>query len=151
MNNNDFWLAQEDLKKGISPEDNMEVESMKREKLFELKKKVENIEISYDYEDTYCKLNNACIDYMNETQDFSLEYLFEDYIDYDLAEEIAKRELEKGGLERLRYYMGDTYFYYRDIFKIDAYGNLSNIDIDDLKNLKDEIIYCINQKIEENI
>lgn len=106
----------------------------------ELKEKIENIEITYDYEESYNNLYNTCIDYMNETQDFELEYLFEDYIDYDLAEEIAKRELENGGLERLRYYMGDTYFHYRDIFKIDAYGNLSNIDIDDLKNLKDEII-----------
>lgn len=47
---------------------------------------IENIEITYDYEDTYTKLYNACIDYMNETQDWSLEYIFEDYIDYYTAE-----------------------------------------------------------------
>ena len=119
--------------------------------LEELKQEIEKIEISYDYEDTYNKLYNTCIEYMNETQDFDLEYLFEDYIDYDFAEEIAKRELESGGLERLRYYIGETHFFHEDIFKIDAYGNLSNINIDDLKNLKDEIIYCINQELEKDI
>ena len=63
--------------------------------LEQLKQEIEKIEVSYDYEDTYNKLYNTCIDYMNDTQDFDLEYLFEDYIDYKLAEERAKWELEK--------------------------------------------------------
>ena len=121
--------------------------SMKKIKtLKQLKKEIENIEISYDYEDTYNKLYNTTTDYMNETSNYDFDYLFDDYIDYDLAEERAKWELEQGGLERLKYYIGDTNFYYRDIFKIDGYGNLKNVDIDDLKYLKEEIMYCIDQK-----
>ena len=59
--------------------------------------------------------------------------------------------MKKGGLERLKQYIGDTNFFYQEIYKIDDYGNLSNITIEDLKDLKDEIIYVINQKIEKNI
>ena len=64
--------------------------------LKELKEKIENIEITYDYEETYSNLYNTCIDYMNETQDWSFEDLFDDIIDYDLAEDRAKWELENG-------------------------------------------------------
>lgn len=119
--------------------------------LSELKSEIENIEVSYDFEDTYFKLYNTCIEYMNNTQNFELESLFEEYISYDIAEAMAKDQLEKGGLERLTYFMGDTNFYYRDIFRIDAYGNLHNITEEDLQFLKDEIIYAINQELEENI
>ena len=108
-----------------------------------LRKTIEDIEISSDYEDTYNKLYNACNDYMNETQDWCFEYLFEDFIDYDLAEEIAKNELEKGGLERLQFFIGDTDFYYRDVFKLDGYGNLKNVSLSDLENLKEEILYIL--------
>lgn len=109
---------------------------MKKEDLI---KKIENIEITYDYEDTYNNLYNACIDYMNETQDCELEYLFEDIVSYDLAEERAKYELENGGLVRLYYFMGSSNFN-NDIFRIDGYGNLQDITKDDLEDLKDNIL-----------
>lgn len=49
-----------------------------------------------------------------------------DIIDYDTAEEIAKRELENGGLLRLKCFLNsaelsDDYYY------LDGYGNLQNI------------------------
>ena len=60
--------------------------------LQEFKKQIENIKISYDYdyEEIYSSLYNICIDYMNDTQDFDFEYLFNEIIDYELAEERAK-------------------------------------------------------------
>ena len=76
---------------------------------------------------------------MNETQDFNLEYLFEDWIDYELAEEIAKRELEDGGLIRLYYYLGNANLN-NSLFRINGYGNLEDIDIDDLRELKSDIL-----------
>lgn len=116
--------------------------------LRELKERIENIKINYDYEESYTNLYNTVIDYMNDTQDFDLEYLFEDFIDYGTAEEIAKNELTNGGLVRLSYYLGDVNLN-DEIFKLDGYGNLENIDIDDLNNLKDEILENINDKLAE--
>ena len=118
-------------------------------KLKELKERIENVEINYKYEESYTNLYNTVIDYMNDTQDFDLEYLFEDFIDYETEEEIAKNELNNGGLLRLNYYLGDTNLN-DEIFKLDGYGNLENITIDDLNNLKDEIIENINDKLGES-
>ena len=109
----------------------------------ELKKIIEDIEITYNYEESYTELMNAVIDYENETQDWELEYLFDDYIDYETAEEIAKSELEKGGLIRLYYFLGDANLN-SEIFKIDGYGNLENVDISDLEYLKEEILNYLN-------
>lgn len=146
MSNIDFMLAQEDMKKWRSPEDDMIEESDETiEELEKLKDKISDIEISYDNEDTYSKLYNACIDYQNESQNFFLEDLFDGYVNSERVEEIAKRELENGGLERLQCFLG------RDIFKIDAYGNLSNIEKDELELLKEDIIDAINDEINKNI
>lgn len=117
--------------------------------LRELKERIENIKINYNYEESYTNLYNTVIDYMNDTQDFDLEYLFENFIDYETAEEIAKNELQNGGLVRLRYYLGDVNLN-DEIFKLDGYGNLENITIDDLNNLKDEILENINNKLAES-
>lgn len=117
--------------------------------LRELKERIENIKIDYDYEESYTNLYNTVIDYMNDTQDFDLEYLFENFIDYETAEEIAKNELQNGGLVRLRYYLGDVNLN-DEIFKLDGYGNLENITIEDLNNLKDEILENINNKLAES-
>lgn len=118
-------------------------------KLKELKERIENVKINYNYEESYKNLYNTVIDYMNDTQDFDLEYLFEDFIDYETAEDIAKNELNNGGLIRLKYYLGDTNLN-DEIFKLDGYGNLENITIDDINNLKDEISENINDKLAES-
>ena len=115
-----------------------------KELLKEFKQKIENIDITYDYEETYNNLYNAYIDYENETNDYNFEYLFEDIINYDMAEERARDELDQGGLIRLYYFLGDANLN-RDLFRVDGYGNLTDIEIEDLKNLKQEIL----DKIEE--
>ena len=117
------------------------------EKLRELKERIENIESSYNYEEYYTELYNTTIDYMNDTQDFDFEYLFEDIIDYDSAEECAKQELENGGLLRLYYFLGDANLN-NDMFKIDGYGNLTDINKDDLDYIKEELLNEIDRKIE---
>ena len=117
-------------------------------KLEELKKKIEEIEITYDYEDTYNNLYNTVIDYENDTQDWDFDYLFEEYVSYDVAEEIAKNELENGGLVRLYYFLGDANLN-NDMFRINGYGNLEDINKEDLEYLKDEILNIIDNKLEE--
>lgn len=117
--------------------------------LGELKERVENIEITYDYEETYYNLKNAIIDYMNDTQDWDFDYIGEDIIDYELAEEQAKHELERGGLARLYCYLGNVNCN-NELFKINGYGNLENVTIDDLKYMKEEILDLINDKLSES-
>lgn len=119
------------------------------EKLRELRKRIEKIESSYDYEEYYTELYNATVDYMNDTQDFDFEYLFEDIIDYNLAEDYAKQELEQGGLIRLYYFLGDANLN-NEIFKIDGYGNLTDINKDDLDYIKKELLNEIDRKIESD-
>lgn len=116
--------------------------------LKKLKEIVESVEITYDYEDVYYNLKNAIIDYMNDTQDWDFESIGEDIIDYDFAEEQAKYELEKGGLLRLYYFLGNTNPN-DDLFKINGYGNLENVYKEDLQNMKEEILDMINDKIKE--
>ena len=116
--------------------------------LKELKERVENIEITYDYEESYCNLKNAVIDYMNNTQDWDFEAIGSDIIDYELAEEQAKYELEQGGLVRLYYYLGDANLN-NNLFKVDGYGNLQDLEKTDLEYMKEELLFAINEKLEE--
>lgn len=118
-------------------------------KLQELKEKIENIESSYDYDTYYTELLNTTIDYQNDTQDWCFEYLFEDIIDYEIAEDIAKNELKEGGLIRLYYFLGDANLN-NEIFKIDGYGNLTDIQKNDLDYIKEQIIEIIDKKIKES-
>lgn len=117
--------------------------------LRELKERVENIEVTYNYEESYCNLKNAVIDYMNNTQDWDFDTIGEDIIDYELAEEQAKYELEQGGLVRLYYFLGDVNCN-NELFKVNGYGNLENIDITDLEYMKEEILDLINDKLSES-
>lgn len=119
------------------------------ERLKELKEKIENIESSYDYDNYYTELYNTTVDYMNETQDWDFEYLFEDIISYDVAEDIAKNEIENSGLIRLYYFLGDANLNH-DIFRINGYGNLTDINKDDLDFIKEGIIDLIDEKLKES-
>lgn len=114
-------------------------------KLETLEEKINDIEITYDYEETYINLYNAVIDYENETQDFGFDYLFEDIVTYDVAEDIARNELEKGGLVRLYYFLGNANCN-NSVFEIDGYGNLQDITKDDLEYLKEQILDLISEK-----
>lgn len=116
--------------------------------LKELKERIENIEVTYDYEQVYCDLINATIDYQNETQNWIFEDLFQDFVDYEIAEDIAKHELDNGGLIRLYYFLGSANLN-NSIFRIDAYGNLEDVDKDDLQCLKDDILQVIEDNLEE--
>jgi hypothetical protein len=104
-----------------------------------LKEEIEKIEITYDYDKVYSDLYNIIVDYMNETQDWQFEYLFEDIIDYEIAEEIAKRELDNGGLLRLYYFLGDANLN-NSYFKIDGYGNLTDVEKSDFEYIKETIL-----------
>lgn len=115
---------------------------MNRDSLQELRTNIENIEVTWDYEQTYNDLYNTCIEYQNNTQDYEvdLESPFEDIYSYDVIEDIAKSELERGGLARLYYFMGNVNFDKQDVIRINAYGNCEEIHKDDLELLKENIL-----------
>lgn len=115
---------------------------MNRDSLKELRMNIEDIEVTWDYEQTYNDLYNTCIEYQNNTQDYEvdLESPFEDIYSYDVIEDIAKSELERGGLVRLYYFMGNVNFDTQDVIKINAYGNCEEIHKDDLELLKENIL-----------
>ena len=101
---------------------------------------IENIKIGYDYESEYAELYNTMNDYWCESQEFIGEDLFDEYIDIDIAEEIAQHELESGGLLRLWHFMGDVNFATTELFRINGYGNLEELDKDDLEYLQDALL-----------
>lgn len=121
--------------------------------LQELKRKIEDIEITWEVEKVYTELYNTCIDYMNETQNFSLDYLFEDFYDGEIIEEIAINIIRNDGLARLQHFLPPDEFVEADrIYKMNAYGNLENsIDKDDLEDLKADILYEIENNLDENV
>lgn len=99
----------------------------KIEKLKELKKEINNYSI--DYEDALYQL-----------RDLDDEgYYSEDFIAYDEAEELTKKQLEDGGLARLNCFI-DGVDLTADIFKLDGYGNLENCYKNDLIDAIDEMI-----------
>ena len=115
--------------------------------LKKLLQKIESIEITYDYEETYNNLYDACANFGNDSGCWEFDTLFEDYYSYDVVEEIVKHELETGGLYRLKYFLAGSELR-NEIFRINAYGNLEDIHKDDLDFLKEEIIDKIKELLE---
>ena len=116
--------------------------------LEKLKEKVEDIEISYDYEKTYCDLINATIDYQNETQDWSFEWIFDDYIDDYILQDMVEYNLKEHGVWAVRNLLSDI----KEecgIYRVDAYGYGSDISYEDLEEIKDEILETIDYKLKE--
>lgn len=116
------------------------------EKLEELKERIENIEIGYDYEQTYCDLINATIDYQNDTQAWDFEGIFEEYIDDELLKYQVEYNLKEFGVWAVRNLLDDI----KDecgIYRIDAYGYGHDITDDDLKDIKQQILDIIEEKL----
>ena len=115
----------------------------KKERLEKLKKEIEEIQITYDYEETYCNLINATIDYQNETQDWNFEYIFEEYIDDELLKYQVEYNLKEFGVWAVRNLLDDI----KDecgVYKVDAYGYGHDITEEDLKDIKEQILDFID-------
>lgn len=122
---------------------------MKYNKLNELKEAIESYQTSYDIEEDYNTLYNLLTDYENETSDYITEDIFglNDIITYDLAEEYAKQQLEEGGLIRLYYFLGDANLN-NNLFRIDGYGNLEDVDRDDIEDIKTDVLDAIADRLD---
>lgn len=116
---------------------------MKKERLKQLRKEIENIDITYDYEETYCNLANAIIDYQNDTQTCDFEYIFDDYIDEEILRYEVECNLKEHGVWAVRNLLDDI----KEecgIYKIDAYGYGHDITKEDLEDIKEQILEVID-------
>lgn len=106
----------------------------------ELIKTIKEIEIDCNYESVYNDIYNACIKYKNETGDWSLDYFFDEYVSAEEVENNIKKIMNNNeGLYRLHFFLGDTDLR-SDVFIINGYGNLENINRTDLECLKYDIL-----------
>ena len=116
---------------------------MKMERLKQLRKEIEKIDITYDYEETFCNLANATIDYQNDTQTGDFEYIFEEYIDDEILKYEVECNLKEHGVWAVRNLLNDI----KEecgIYKIDAYGYGHDITKEDLEDIKEQILEVIN-------
>lgn len=84
---------------------------------------------------------NICVDYDNSAQDkLYISDTVKEVVTW-VDDEILEYLIEQcnNDITRLRYFIGDTYG--ADIYKLDVYGNLENVDMND-------IIECIDEAIE---
>ena len=89
-----------------------------------------------DFSDV-CDIKNACIDYMNETQNRIFEDLLNEIVEYDLVMECIRYRAEQGdlyGIQNLVEWL-DNADYYRD-----NGDYFENIDYNDIRERLDEII-----------
>lgn len=121
---------------------------MKKEKLKELKEKIENIGITYEIESVYCDLRNATIDYQNDTQDWDFDELFEEYIDDWLLQDMVQYKLKNEGIWSIKNLLSDIDDE-TGVYKVDCYGYGYSVDTDELEELKNNILDLINDKLKE--
>ena len=90
-------------------------------------------------EEKFKKIYDLSQDWMRETKNYDIESCFDDYYNYETVEERTKNELERGGLERLYYFLQPVDNLNAEYFRVNAYGNLSNIDDYDIYYLVEDI------------
>lgn len=95
--------------------------------------------LSYDTDADLAEIWNTCIDYMNETQDWKIDSVFDEYLSSDIAEDYLKRELEHWWIFRLYYAMWECRWNC-DYYRLNVYWNLEEIKKSDLECTIDEII-----------
>lgn len=105
-------------------------------KLKELKENVSWSTIDSDISDVI----NICIDYENETQDYSVEYIYFNIYDEDTLGDYIQHRLKEFGpmqvAKDLEWLKSDSSYYEID----DVFGSVTNIDDDRLKEIIDEMI-----------
>ena len=106
----------------------------------------------YDNYSNYVALKNACQEIDDELYETELvEQLREEHFVPDGDDDDEMRyeiEFNSSSLERLRHFIGDTHS--ADIYKINAYGNLENITVDDIRCACSNLIDYLSYQIEKN-
>lgn len=113
-------------------------------------KKLEEIKnnLSYNNEENYTKMINTMIDYDNEAQDNL--YLYDttqelvNFVDDEILSYLIKENSDS--VSRLRCFINDTND--DNIYKLNGYGNLENVDINDFEFCIDEAITTLKESLE---
>lgn len=127
------------------------MKELREKTIKELRKVKENLKNNYD-EKNYCDMINGMIDYDNESQDNL--YLYDNvmeyynFIDNELLEQYIASELKEYGVERIRYILGDTVN--SEIYILDAYGNLENVNDGMFEDCIDQAIETLEKAIAED-
>ena len=102
--------------------------------------------LGWDMEENYANLWNACADYDNNHRGSYLTGRIQEYdfVDDEILEYIVKEE-SLGGISRLRCFIGDTYD--ANLYRLDGYGNLANVDNSDFEDLIDDIVQTLEEDI----
>lgn len=102
--------------------------------------------LGYDMQENYANLWNACADYDNNHHGSYLTDRIQDYdfVDDEILEYIVIKEA-KGGVDRLRFFIGDTYS--DNLYRLDGYGNLAYVDNSDFEDLIDDIVQTLEEDI----
>ena len=102
--------------------------------------------LGWDMEENYANLWNACADYDNNHRGLYLTDRIQayDFVDDEILEYIVK-EQSLGGVSRLRCFIGDTYD--ANLYRLDGYGNLANVDNSDFEYLINDIVLSLEEDI----
>lgn len=118
----------------------------KRNLIRTLKEIKENL--SYDYRKDYSQIYNACVEIDNKYQQspYLTDYIsYQDFVDEESLDYLIQQA--DNDIDRLRCFIGDTYS--ADIYKLDGYGNLQNVDYDDMATLCDDLIGIVRDNLRE--
>lgn len=101
---------------------------------------------NYNLESALSQIRDIAYHLENKGNYSALE-LCDEYIDYDTANEMAKNQLESGGLARLYYFMGEVNFHSEDIYRINGYGNLESVTKESIEGLYEEVVDMLLSEI----
>lgn len=126
---------------------NKDLKKLRKDTIKKLKGVKDNL--GYDTEENYCNMINTAIDYDNEAQD-RLYLCDKVYNTINVVDdETITYYLENNdGLQRL-FYATRGLEYADDLYQVDAYGNLENIEKDDFECCIDDLIYELEEALKE--
>lgn len=122
-----------------------------------IKKTIEKLEklknnLSFDNEENYCEMVNIAVDYDNTAQDDLCLYdrILEtvDFVSEEILPYYVEYQLKEIGIERI-IYMAKDVTYADSIYKINDYGNLENVAINDFIYCINEALDCLKEKLRE--
>ena len=102
--------------------------------------------LTYNHDDNYRKIYNRCREYDDETGEDVCDMIDRYDFVYDETLEFIVRE-NADDFARLFYFMKGVEHINDDIYILDGYGNLRNVDKGDFENLIDDITYRIDREL----
>lgn len=127
----------------------MDLSKLRKETIKKLKDIKNNL--SYDLEKDYTNIVNTMIDYDNEAQDDL--YLYDncqqniDFVDDETLEYYVDYQIKTFGKDRY-FYMFNQVNNVCGLYVIDGYGNLRNVEKEDLEYCIDEALKSLQDEIE---